>query len=285
MVKRLFKFMLIIPILSAFYFLTGCNVDLVGLVAANDLDERLKARNAFVLLSEEDRNWTTTQMGDTYQFIVFSDTHIEDGKAFGLEKLANVTKANPNIKFAVAAGDITQYGSEKDIKKFISIAKSLGVPCYPAVGNHDIYFRNRDKKTGWNVWRKEIGSTSYRIDSDSTTLFILDSANSFFGKDQLDWLEREIKNRKKRVFVFAHSPLLVKGPADMQQMTDTKERARVMSILRSKCDIMFMGHLHKHMVNETGNVKYVGLASYIEDKAYYLVSVTPNGVKYERKKL
>jgi len=284
MVKRQFKLLLTVTLFASFCFLTGCNVDLIGFIAANDLDERLEERNNFKFL-KNNRDWTTLTLGDEYKFIVLSDTHIEDGKAFGLEKLADVTAANPDIKFAVMAGDITQYGSEKDIKKFISIANSLGVPCYPVVGNHDIYFRNKDKKIGWNVWKNEIGSTNYRINGDTATLIVLDSANSFYGKDQLDWLEREIKTRSKRVFVFSHSPLFVKGPADMQQITDTRERARILSILKNKCDIMFMGHLHKHMVNEAGNVKYVGLASYIEDKVYYLVSVTPKGVTYERKKL
>jgi len=284
MVKYLFKFMLILHFSFAFCFLTGCNVDLLGFFAANDLDERLQSRNDFVFLSDEDRNWTTP-LGDTYQFIVLSDTHIEDGNAFNLEKLADVTAGNTEIKFAVITGDITQYGGERDVRKFIEIANSLGVPCYPVVGNHDIYFRNRDEKKGWNVWKNEIGSTNYRINAGSATIIILDTANSFFGKDQLDWLEREIKTGSSRVFVFSHSPLFVKGPADMQQMTDTKELARVLSILKNRCDIMFMGHLHKHMENEAGNVRYISLASYIDDREYYLVNVTQAGVTFERKKL
>ena len=293
MVKHLFKLLLMVPVLGVIC-LISCNIDLFGLFVANDLDERLEQRNNFVFLDGknsqgENRNWRTLTLEDTFKFIVLSDTHIQDGDAFGLEKLANITKADTEIKFVVITGDITQDAAVKDIDKFIEIADSLGVPCYPVAGNHDVYYRNdtinRDK--GWPVWKEKIGSTNYRINGGGATLFILDSANSFFGKDQLDWLEREINTNTKnsRIFVFSHSPLFVIGPMDMQQMTDTKERARILSILRNKCKIMFMGHLHKHMENKAGNVDYLALASYIEDKAYYLVTVTPGGVRYERKTL
>ena len=274
---------MLLPLIGSICFIYGCDADLPGLVIANDLDERLKEKNNLKFLKE--RIWTALTLEDEYKFIVLSDTHIEDGNAFGLEKLSNITIADAAIKYVVITGDITQRGDETDIKTFIKIANSLGVPCYPVAGNHDVYLRDRNKKVGWNVWKNYIGSTSYRIDSGSTTLFILDTANSFFGKDQLDWLEREIKNTKKNVFVFSHSTLFIEGPADMQQMTDTKERARILSILRGRCDVMFMGHLHKHLVNEAGNVKYISLASFIEEKMYYLVTVTPKGVTYERKKL
>jgi len=277
MVKHLIRLFLFSLAAVLICFLSGCNIDLLGLFAANDLDERLKERNNLLFLNSE--GWTSLTLGDSYSFVVLSDTHIEDGDAFGLEKLAGVTNSNKEIKFAVMLGDITQNGAAKDIDKFIEIAKSLGVPCYPVAGNHDIYFDN------WSVWKNKIGSTNYRINADTASLFVLDSANSFYGKDQLDWLEREIKTAGGRVFVFSHSPLFVKGPGDMQQITDTRERARIISILRNRCDIMFMGHLHKLIENEAGNVKYIAIESFVEDKIYYIVSVTSGGVSYRKENL
>jgi len=293
MVKKIKIIFIIVPVLAAVCFLTGCNIDLPGLVVANDLDVRLEDRNHFPFLGANNRNWNTNPAGtltSSFKFIVLSDTHIENGNAFGLEKLADVVQADTDIKFVVITGDITQNATVKDIDKFIEIADSLGgVPCYPVAGNHDIYYRDdigMKGKAGWSIWREKIGSTNYRIDFDTASLFILDSANAFLGKDQLDWLEREIKKTaEKNVFVFTHAPLFVTGPADMQQMTDTKERARILSILKGKCDIMFMGHLHKQMVNTAGGVIYLAQDSYIEDKAYYVVTVTDGKVSWERKVL
>ena len=153
------------------------------------------------------------------------------------------------------------------------------MPYYPVIGNHDIYFRT------WDAWKKKIGSTNYRIDCGGATLLILDSANSFIGKDQLDWLERELKTTEGRVFVFTHSPPFVTGPADMQQITDTKERARLVSILHNKCDIIFAGHSHKYYYNKIGNTEYVALEDFRHSKKYCIVTVTPTGVSFEVIKL
>jgi len=272
MVKRIlniFKLILFCVIL----IFVGCNNDFLGFFVSNDLDERLKEKDNLIFLKE--RDWTNLSLGDSYSFIVLTDTHIENGKTFGLESLVNAI--TPDIKFAVILGDITQTGAEKDIDKFIEIADSLGIPCFPVIGNHDFYFGN------WRFWRDKIGSTSYRINSDTATLFILDSANSFFGKEQLDWLERELKTAKGRIFVFTHSPLFVRGPFGMQQITDTRERARIISILRDKCDIMFMGHSHYRLLNEVGNVDYIVIEDFVSTNVYCLVTVTPDGITYEFK--
>jgi len=296
MVKNIIR--VILYAIISFYFLS-CTIDFLGLFYSSDLDDRLKEKDNFVLLngvkkSGESRNWKNLNLGNNneYSFIVITDTHIQDnnGGKFTKEKenklrnLKNVI-SNNDVKFAVHLGDITQSGNAQEIDLFIEIADSLGVPFYPVIGNHDIYFGNFN-----NEWKNKIGSTRYRIDGNgsnsSVTLFFMDSANSFFGNDQLDWLERELKYTNETVFVFTHAPLFVKGPVDMQQISDTNERARIVSMLRNKCKIMFMGHLHKDMENVIGNVIYKGAAAFIDDDAYYLVKMNgKNVVSCELKQL
>ena len=278
MVKQLFKLTAFISLLIALMLFITCSNDLLGLFVSSDLDERLKSKDTFNLLDGSDLE---ADFGAEYSFVVFTDTHIEDGNTYGLEGLTDVISGNPKIKFAVALGDITQYGSEHDLQKFIDISNGFGIPCYPVIGNHDFYFDN------WSVWNDNIGSTSYKVNGTGTTLFILDSASTYFGKKQLDWLESEIKklDNSEHIFVFTHAPLFINGPADMQQLTDIKERARIVSILKDKCDTMFMGHLHKRLENTVGNVKYLGIEDFRSTKTYCVVTVSASGVTYEFKKL
>ena len=282
MVKQIVKLFLFLLILSIVP-LVSCNLDFIGLLKSSDVDERFLEKDNLKFLKNE--GWDSLSLENDFSFIVLADTHIEDGETFELEKLEGVITAfnaiteNVKIEFVVVLGDITQYGSAQDIDKFIEIAKQLTVPCYPVIGNHDVYFGN------WSVWSDKIGSASYRINAGAATLFMLDSANSFFGKEQLNWLEREIKETHGKVFVFTHSPLFVTGPLDMQQITDTKERARIVSILKDKCDIMFMGHSHKHYYNEVGNVEYIALEDFIVNKAYCIVTVKDGVITYEFKNL
>lgn len=282
MVKNSFKFYFLVPLIGIACFAGACRVDLLGFFGSTDLSKRLDEKDNFTFLDRYNalpRNW-----GDEYSFIVLADVHIEDGDAWGLEKLKDVVDNNHDIRFVAIAGDITQNASVQDLNKFIEIADDLalsGVPCYPVIGNHDIYFGN------WSSWRDLIGSSLYRIDSDdgNTTLLIMDSANAYFGKDQLDWLEKQLNSAGNRTFVFTHANPFIKSPLELQQFTDTTERARFMSLLKGRCDYMFTGHVHERVIEEAGGVKYITVEDFIKKQVYCLVSVKPDGIAYEFRKL
>jgi 3',5'-cyclic AMP phosphodiesterase CpdA len=265
-VSLFISFLLFIPSL-----LFSCNVDPLGFFASNNLDIRFDDHNTFHFLTANDRELL---LPDEYSFLVLTDTHIKNGDAHGAERLAEVIG---DAKFVVITGDITQYGGRADIQKFIEIAGTLGVPCYPVVGNHDIFFDN------WHNWRDLIGSATYRIGApgSGTTLFVLDTANAMFGKRQLDWLEKELKTASDRVFVFSHANLFTKdlGVTDMQQLTDVRERARVMSLLKGRVDAVFMGHIHKRIERESGGVQYITIEDFIRYKTYCRVFVTKEGIR------
>jgi len=261
--------------LCGIFSLSGCDNDLFGIFGSTDLDERWSARNSFKFPGFHDRNLS---LGDEYSFIMLADTHIE-GSLFGLGKLKDVIDSDSDIKFVVFNGDITQNGKQKDVDRFTKLAVDLGVPCYPAAGNHDIYFGS------WPVWKKNIGSTCYKIDGGSATLLVLDSANAFFGAKQLDWLEKELKKANGRVFVFTHVNPFIENPLDIQQFTDIRERARVVSLLEGRCDIMFTGHVHRRIINKAGGVNYITVEDYRSTSVYCKVFVTKDKVRWEFKKL
>jgi predicted phosphodiesterase len=248
---------------------SGCDADLLGLFGSRDFEERLNDRNTFNFLTSADRS---PGFGDTYSFIVLSDTHIEGSDAHGLEKLADVING---ASFVVITGDITNRGDREEVQKFIDTARTFGVPCYPVLGNHDVYFGN------WSVWKDLIGSSRYRIDSPSTTLFIMDSANASWGAQQIDWLDKELKSAKDRVFIFTHANLFVESPDDIEQFTDVRERSRILSMLKGRCDAMFTGHGHKRIIKNFGGVEYITNEDYRSKRTYCRVFVSPAGLRYE----
>ncbi|MDR3343729.1 MAG: metallophosphoesterase [Treponema sp.] len=262
--------------LTAVLLLEACTVDLMGFFASDDMDSRFFERNTFRFLTEADRSLA---LPEEYAFLVFSDTHIEGRDAFGFENLASVI--DPDVKFVVITGDVTQSGLREEVARFIEITQTVGVPCYPMLGNHDVYFGN------WSVWKELIGSSCYRIDTpeSSTTLFILDSANASFGNTQLEWLEKELKTANSHVFVFTHTNLFVEGMGDLQQLTDVRERARIMSLLEGHCDALFTGHVHKRIIKNFGGVEYITIEDHRSKKTYAKVRVNKAGFQYEFKEL
>jgi predicted phosphodiesterase len=281
MVKSISKIFLLALSFAIVGFTMGCDfVDLLGLFASNELNERLLEKDNFIYLTEDERNMKDISFPSTgeFSFIVMTDTHVESGNTGDVEKIiGEITKHD--AKFVAILGDITQNGAEKDFIPIKDFMRSLSVPCYPVLGNHDVYFNN------WSEgWKKYIGSTRYKVsDGENVTLFILDSANAFFGKSQVDWLEKELKTAQGTVFVMTHSDLFVQDKIKIQQLYDPAERARVMSLLRNNdnCKMMLMGHSHERVEKEFGDVKYISIEDYKDQLIYCLVKVTKNGVSRE----
>jgi 3',5'-cyclic AMP phosphodiesterase CpdA len=258
----------------------ACTIDLPGFFASDDFEERFKDRNTFFFLTPQDRNIT---LGNTYSFVVVTDTHIQGTDAHGLERLKDVllppSDPGGGDKFVVITGDITQSGYPEEVRTFLEIAASLGVPCYPVLGNHDTYFSH------WRVWRDLIGSSIYRIDADSATLFILDTANATFGAAQFEWLHKELSTANGRVFAFTHANFFVQDLNDRQQLTDIRERSKAISLFTGRCDVLFSGHVHKRIIRDIAGVRYMSNEDYRSNKTYCRVYVSPGAIRYDFKTL
>jgi predicted phosphodiesterase len=259
---------LFIPLLAA-----SCSVDLLGFIGSDDFELRQGERNAPHFLDPRFRSLTT---GDTYSFLVLSDTHIEGRDAHGLDRLPEILE--PGDAFVVITGDITQSGQRGEVERFIEIVRTIeaaGIPCYPVLGNHDTYFGH------WPVWKELIGSSTYRIDSETATLFILDSANATFGNSQLRWFEGELGSARGQVFVFTHANLFVEHPGDLVQLTDVRERARFMTLLERRRGAVFMGHVHRRILKTIGGMRYITIEDFRDNQTYCRVKVCPGGLSWE----
>jgi len=268
----------------AFFFVwgftvTGCNLDFLGLYFSTDLSTRWQARNTFNFLTESDLNMTFES--GSYSFILLADPHMRGDNSRGLERLKYSIEQYGD-KFVVVLGDITDSGRERDLQTFLDIARSFGVPVFPVIGNHDLFFGN------WSIWKRLIGSTVYRVDighPDGTdTLLILDSANAYFGRRQFQWLDNELNEAGERVFVFSHFNLFAEtfpGPA----MADNRERAKMVSMLRGRAEAMFSGHAHWPGEREIGGVHYITLEGFARNSLYSRVWVSDEGIRWEHNRL
>jgi predicted phosphodiesterase len=240
----------------------------------DDYDSRFAHRNVFQFLTPADRE---PDLSESYEFIVVSDTHINSDA----EEFAKLKDHIGDAKFIVITGDITGDGTREQIQRFIDTARAFSIPCYPVIGNHDIY----DNRA--TPWKELIGSTCYRIDSNggNTTLFVLDNANGCFGYDQIEWFESELKSAQRHIFVFAHQNFFTTSFRDYEQITDLTERALIMSLLQGRCEAMFMGHLHKRIVKEYGGVTYIMPEAFGEEKTFCRITVSNSGISYQFEQL
>ncbi|GMO53329.1 MAG: hypothetical protein Ta2G_11230 [Termitinemataceae bacterium] len=252
-------------------FLLSCEVDIAGIFGSTDLNDRLEDTDTFNFIKPE---WKKLSFGDNYEFIVISDIHIIGRNAHGLENLKDhIGRA----KFVVLTGDITQSGTQEEVNRFVEIAGTLGVPCFPVIGNHDIYFGNYH-----DVWRKTIGSTRYRIDADTTTLLVMDTANAFVGKAQFNWLKAQLRTAKPAAFVFTHANFFTDGAStpNQQGLTNRVERAQLVSLLAGSSKAHISGHIHKRIINKVNGTHFLTLEDFKTTQNYCRISVNKENVSW-----
>jgi len=264
--------------------LLSCDVDLAGAAYSTDLDVRLQDKDVFNFHWLKEAKETPPILPAEYTFLVLSDTHVTGDKK-GLEKLSGVVSANGD-RFVVVTGDIPDPASRDYLQNFVDIfappatGGTFPVPCYPVIGNHDLFFGN------YLAWRELIGSTCYSIDGGSARLVILDTGSAFFGGYQLDWLKSELdaaERRAQKVFIFTHSSLFLDPVINRDQLTDwtdLRERAKLMSLVKNRCEMVFTGHIHQRIEKTAAGVRFVALEDWKENRVYCRVHVSAAGVTY-----
>lgn len=92
------------------------------------------------------------------KFAFVSDTHI--GNHTAAEDLRRTVKDinnNPNLKFVVLTGDITEFGSDEELKLAKQILDSLNKPWHIVAGNHDSNW----SESGSNSFLKIFGAETF----------------------------------------------------------------------------------------------------------------------------
>jgi len=206
---------------------------------------------------------------ESYSFLIITDPHIKNDNHRRLEKLP--AACLPTDSFVVFTGDATTTGSKEELSLFSFYIKKMPIPVYPVIGNHDIYRNN------WHTWIEAMGKSVYRIDSGSTTLIMLDSANGILGSRQIDWLEQQLQNINKHVFIFSHCNFFIPRGTVIQQFSNLTERNRVINICANKVEAVFTGHSHKLYSHVAKGVPYVNMDDFRDKGTYCRVNVSPDG--------
>lgn len=97
------------------------------------------------------------------QFAYLADTHIAEGAA-SIEELEACIKdinSNPDISFSILAGDITEFGSDREIRLAKSIIDKLEKPYYIVAGNHD----SKWSESGCNTFEKVFGYGHFEFEA------------------------------------------------------------------------------------------------------------------------
>ena len=255
-----------IAVTTAFASSCALEVDLLGFVAS-----RSASPNARFEESRELPQPSMAPLDADFSFLVVSDTHVDDGVHGYLAGLADRVD---DAAFAVFNGDLVQNGQPEDFIAFRTLAEGLGVPWFPAIGNHDLY------QGGWPHARDTLGPSSYSVKLGSDArLIVVDSANATLGKKQYAWLEHELLTAAESfIVVSGHVQFFTNSYGETQQFTYPEESAALLSLFeRAGVDLVFEGHSHRYDHKSINGVEYYVSPAFVDGSygaGFFRVTVT-----------
>lgn len=273
-------------------FVASCNrLDVVGMVInRSSTEERVadwldyNAQNGMPVING---------VPDDYTFYSCSDIHINDDNS-RFTKYITIERNDPEAIFSIIAGDLANESGEgpfilaDSAMMFDSLTHAENDPCFPIIGNHDVYFDCAD------YYKQHFHTSTYTVTVNTVgghkDLFIfLDSGNGTHGRRQLDWLEEQLSHRAdyRYCFVISHNWLFrttynyTTTPA--ANLPEDEQYAFMDLMSRNEVDMVIMGHFHYRDVKTFGGVKYVMTDNLNESKEEpsYLVVRCADRVTYE----
>ena len=217
---------------------------------------------------------------DDFNFMVISDEHVSEDTTinFHLTHLINNINKNkyPNLKFLISTGDNVDHvynhyysdslnKSVNYLEKFSNIIKSVNIPYYLVMGNHDFeidsdrgsnaHFTNPEIKKMEKLFTKITGFKPYYSFVENNWQFIILNSMSgryhdrFFDDIQIKFLSEKLKNNLPTILFF-HYPLKTDHfrfwcwPSAMISKGEEPEFYNLLDKNKKLIKAIFVGHGH-----------------------------------------
>lgn len=219
-----------------------------------------------------------------FTFAFLSDTHI--GATTAAEDLKRSVKdlnRLSNISFVVITGDITEFGSDEELRTAKNILDELNMPWHIIPGNHDSNW----SESGTNSFEKIFGYHRFAFSSHGIFFIGVPSgpnmrmAPGLVPHEDIVWLRKKLKSIEpgKPVVFFNHYPL-TDALANWYLVIEALKKANIQAVLCGH------GH-HNEALNFEGIPATMGRSNLRADKkrgGYNLVKIKGNKMMlFERK--
>jgi outer membrane protein assembly factor BamB/predicted phosphodiesterase len=217
----------------------------------------------------------------TSQPVVFahiSDTHLDTEQAVAhlTEFLADLSTIEPRPQFVLHTGDLTNLGTEKELKAYVDLVRGSPVPIYAVPGNHETRWSNIGKKR----FERLIGPRYRHFSMGDIHFFGLDTSMlieqyGHFDREQLRWLARELATLPAgaTVIPFSHHPPLLGSYVD--------NAAELIQLLQDyNIPVFFTGHGHATRHWQISGIDFLMTEGLMDDDwGYRIVEITSDSVR------
>jgi 3',5'-cyclic-AMP phosphodiesterase len=175
----------------------------------------------------------------TWRFALLSDVQEAIDRVQDIYARMN---ADPSITFVVSAGDLTQQGTVPELERFQRELKSLRVPFFSTLGNHEL---GTDRGA---PFQRYFGRANFRFAYGGMQFTFLDSASATIDPLVYDWLDTWLSEGKDRT----HAALMHIPPIDPigvrnGSFASRNEASKLLARLaEGGVDLTLYGHIHSY---------------------------------------
>lgn len=218
-----------------------------------------------------------------FSFVYFSDFQVdarlkETLRTPAMPVFKAYLKKNP-VDFLVSGGDNTENGSDAEYNYVNAQFKTLGVPIYWCLGNHDLF------GDGWKNWKTHYGTTVRKVTVGNTSIYILDNASGTVGRVQREWLEKQLKSdRSVHRFVVLHFAMYTGNHYELDGQPHFRETYTLSSLFEKyKVKHVLTGHSHIYREVKINAVEYTTLSALKENSPHKaILRIEVNGAQIKK---
>jgi Icc protein len=185
-----------------------------------------------------------------FRFAVLADVQEAIDRVQDIYALIN---ADPQIRFVVFNGDLTQWGSTGELLRFQAEAKALRVPIFATLGNHELGSRPP-------AFHTLFGRGTFRYLFRGAQFTMLDSGTATIAPTTYTRLGRWLQDGAGRLHIVGmHIPPLDPVGSRNGGFASRAEGARLLAMLAGgRVDLTLYGHIHSYY-----SFWNAGIAAYI----------------------
>jgi 3',5'-cyclic AMP phosphodiesterase CpdA len=229
---------------------------------------------------KESENFTFAHISDSHIQHIAGTEFVRNWDRGLIRAVAETNLLNPKPDFVIFGGDLAQLGTKEELDHGAEMLSKLTYKTYCVMGEHDYYLDLGE------YWSKLYGPQYYSWDHKGVHFVTLNSVLTYdewthnrwptakqrmlemagldnpngspfmVGKEQLDWLRKDLEkvDKKTPVVLFSHSPIqkIYKGWNFW-----TEEAEEIQALLKPfENPTVIYGHVHQIQYNQIDNISF-----------------------------
>lgn len=207
--------------------------------------------------------------------------HSEDLLTDAINQVNNIK----NVDFVVFTGDMINHPSKPLFEKFLKKANELKFPWFCTTGNHDLSAKNLSKQDFIDMLKKNTGlnsdKTYYSLKKENFVFLFMDgtdeinnTANGFFTRDELSWLETRLKaNSGSYIVIFQHYPVVEPFKSNSHKVLNSDKYLEIIDKYENVIAVI-TGHYHATKVNVRNRVAHISSPALVQyPNAFRLITL------------